>query len=258
MKKVVGKEKVITKSIEDVSLYLLNLDNELKITNPEDDKYKDGYFTKDIQLVSKCGKYIAKTYKENGVVLGVGFYKCKIVQGKAYTLEHVEKPSDISDVEWEIEENKEVDLVNGKLPSGDILVRTNFGDVDNGYETLEVTSLKDFILEIQQLANTIASMEPKEFKAIYTGLSTGEIQEPKVIFDNFVEAIQYVLKGSIDSFKEEVEDELEGIEVDDELLEEKEECPDCGCYKHWSNELCEECMGEYGFNDKDIPNPYEF
>lgn len=256
MKKVVGKEKVITKSIEDVSLYLLNLDNELKITNPEDDKYKDGYFTKDIQLVSKCGKYIAKTYKENGVVLGVGFYKCKIVQGKAYTLEHVEKPSDISDVEWEIEENKEVDLVNGKLPSGDILVRTYFGDVDNGYETLGDTTLKDFILEIQQLANTVASMEPKEFEVIYTGLSTGVIQEPTVLFDNFVEAIQYVLKDSIDSFKE--EDELEVEDLEDDELEDKEECPDCGCYKHWSDELCEECMDEYGFNDKDIPNPYKF
>ena len=254
MKKVVGKEKVITKDIMKLSKYLLEVDKNLKITNPEDDKYKDDYFTKDVQLVSECGKYIAKTHKVEGTIPAVGFYKCKVVDGKAYTFEHVEKPSDISEVEWEIEDTKVVDLVNSKLPSGDILVRTYFGDVDNGYETLEDTSLRDFILEIQQLANTVASMEPKEFEVIYTGLSTGKLQEPTVLFNDFVEAIQYVLKGSIDSFEEEEEEEEEEIGY----IHEKEECPDCGCYKHWSDELCEECKDEYGFNDKDIPNPYKF
>ena len=95
-------------------------------------------------------------------------------------------------------------------------------------------------------------MEPKEFEVIYTGLSTGKLQEPTVLFNDFVEAIQYVLKGSIDSFEEEEEEEEIGY------IHEKEECPDCGCYKHWSDEICEECKDEYGFNDKDIPNPYKF
>lgn len=199
------KEKIVTSSVEDVSLYLLERIKELE-SKDKDLSYQDEEQQK-VQLISNCGGYVA-TLESNGKG---GFYEYDVIDLYSFRYKHVDKPEDIKDIKWTI--TKDVDFLNTKLPIGDIVVKVGYnryeGSTDKyseilrvntskGYEPILSGTLKDKIIEIQKLVNTVTRVKPSEFEVIYTGLSTGEIKEPIVLYDDFIKASQDALKSSID------------------------------------------------------------
>lgn len=269
------KKEIVTSSVEDVSLYLLEKVKELE-SKDKDLSYQDKEQQK-VQLISNCGGYVA-TLESNGKG---GFYEYDIIDLYSFRYKHVDKPEDIKDIKWTI--TKDIDFLNTKLPIGDIVVKVGYVDYEDksypngyhailkenstkGYEPILSGTLKDKIIEIQKVVNTVTRVKPSEFEVLYTGLSTGEIKKPIVLYDDFVKASQDALKSSIDKdeknefnigvgFRTNSCDECNGY--CDECEYEDSYCNVCGCeidLDYTIGYICEDC--EDKGDDDLVTNPY--
>lgn len=271
------KEKVVTSSVEEVSLYLLEKIKELK-SKDEDLSYSDKEQQK-VQVTSECGNYVA-TLDSNGKG---AFYELVNLDEHAFRYEHVGKPEDIKDIKWAI--SKDIDYLNSELPIGDIVIKVGYVEHEDksypngyheilkenstkGYEPILSGTLKDKIIEIQKVVNTVTRVKPTEFEVLYTGLSTGEIKEPIVLYYDFVKASQDALKSSIDKDeKNEVNigvgfrtnncDDCDGYCDECEYEDEDNYCDVCGCeidLDYTIDYICEDCEDRDG--DDLVTNPY--
>lgn len=207
---VTEKFKHATTDIKDIAEFLYNNRKNIGISlqDYEDSNASEPY------LISNDGKFIAKYNSHKNAV---GFYTetGDVLKRLTHTT-----PEAMEGSYFTITKDKKVDLITDILPQGDILIKFDTGEV----VTLDNESVDTYV-------NYLGEWEDVQ-DIIYTGLSTGNTENYKVIFDedrhyaSLLEDQRSKINDDLLSYIEECE-----RETDKEV---KESCdfPACDCEKY--------------------------
>lgn len=215
---VTEKVKHVTTDIKEIIEFLYNNRNNIGISLSLQD-YEDSNASEPY-LFSNDGKFIAKYNSHKNAV---DFYTetGDVLKRLTHT-----SPESMEGSHFTITKDKKVDLITDILPQGDILIKFDTGEV----VTLDNESVDTYV-------NYLGEWEDVQ-DIIYTGLSTGNTENYKVIFDedrhyaSLLEAQRSKINDDLLSYIEECEKETD--------KEVKESCnfPDCDCEKYCT------CTGE--------------
>ncbi|WRW34652.1 hypothetical protein CF5_0052 [Staphylococcus phage CF5] len=213
---VTEKVKHTTTDIKEIAEFLYNNRNNVSISlqDYEDSNASEPY------LVSSDGKFIAKYNSHKNAV---GFYTetGDVLKRLTHTT-----PEAMEGSQFTITKDKKVDLITDVLPQGDILIKFDTGEV----VTLDNESVDTYV-------NYLGEWEDVQ-DIIYTGLSNGNTENYKVIFDED-KYYTYLAEEQRSNINEDLLDYIEEREKEtDEEMENDCDFPTCDCEKYYT------CTGE--------------